>query len=109
MLCNKRSDVNPNVRNGYYPSLAVNQDDLSLLEKLKLGNTEECLDFLINVNADLLTYVGTEHGYEGADEAAKYYHRNLRIFSNLNRMPVTKEDRIFILYGGSHTAFCTSL
>jgi len=89
----------------FYPTLAVNQEELSLMEKLKLGNTPECLDFLINVNADLLTYVGTENGFEGADEAAKYYHRNLRIYSNLNRIPTTKEDRIFILYGGSHTAF----
>jgi len=89
----------------FYPELNVNQDKLSLLEKLSLGNTPKCLDFLINVNADLLTYIGTENNFEGADEAAKYYHRNLRIYSNLNRIPVTKEDRIFILYGGSHTAF----
>ncbi len=89
----------------FYPGLNVNQDKLSLFEKLKLGNTPECLDFLINVNADLLTHVGTGNNFEGADEAAKYYHRNLRIYSNLNRIPVTKEDRIFILYGGSHTAF----
>ena len=44
-------------------------------------------------------------GFEGADEAAKYYQRNLRIYSNLNRIPMTNEDRVFILSGGSHTAF----
>ena len=27
------------------------------------------------------------------------------MYSNLNQIPVTKEDRIFILMGGTHTAF----
>lgn len=61
----------------FYPELNVNESELSLLERLRIGNTASCLDFLIMVNADLLTFVGTENGYEGADEAAKYYHRNL--------------------------------
>lgn len=52
-----------------------------------------------------LTYVGTQNEFEGADEAAKYYQRNLRIYSNLNRLALTPEDRVFILSGGSHTAF----
>ena len=42
---------------------------------------------------------------EGADAAAKFYHRNLVMFSNLNQIPMTKDDRIFILMGGTHTAF----
>lgn len=98
--------------NAYYedpfkfnPELNVNQDELSLLGKLQLMNTSKFLDFLITVNADMLAFAGTENGFEGADEAAKYYQRNLRIYSNLNRIPTTKEDRIFILSGGSHTAF----
>jgi len=87
------------------PSLQVMEDELSLLDRLRLGNSPEFLDFLITVNADMLAFAGTENGFEGADEAAKYYQRNLRIYSNLNRIPVTIEDRIFILSGGSHTAF----
>ena len=83
----------------------INLDELSLLEKLKLGNSKKYLDFLITINADMLAFAGTETGYEGADEAAKLYQRNLRIYSNLNRIPTTKNDRIFILSGGSHTAF----
>jgi len=89
----------------HYPELNVNEEELTLLERLRLGNTPNFLDFLILTNADLLTHVGSKDGYEGADEAAKFYKRNLRIYSNLNRIPVTKEDRIFILSGGSHTAF----
>jgi hypothetical protein len=87
------------------PELNVSLDTLSLLDKLKLMNSPKFLDFLIVVNADMLAFAGTENGYEGADEAAKYYQRNLRIYSNLNRIPMTKEDRVFILSGGSHTAF----
>ncbi len=85
--------------------LKVNPVGLSLLDKLRINNSSIYLDFLMTLNADILTFAGTESGYEGADEAAKYYQRNLRIYSNLNRIRATKEDRIIILYGGSHTAF----
>ena len=87
------------------PELNVSLDTLSLFEKLKLMNSQKFLDFLIVVNADILTFAGTENGFEGADEAAKFYQRNLRIYSNINRIPMTKEDRVFILSGGTHTAF----
>jgi len=80
-------------------------NNASLLEKLRLLNEPVYLDFLINSNADKLLYVGTEDGFEGADEAAKFYQRNMRIYSNLNRIPMGKNDRVFILMGASHTAF----
>ncbi len=104
--------IDPKTHDSYYadpfkstPALAVNMDTLPLLDKLKLMNHPTFLDFLITVNADILAFVGTENGFEGADEAAKYYQRNLRIYSNLNRIPMTQKDRVFILSGGSHTAF----
>jgi len=89
----------------FYPSIDVNEDTLSLQKKLELMNTDEYLNFLIAVNADMLTRAGTENNFEGADEAAKYYQRNLRMYSNLNRLDLNKDDRIFILMGASHTAF----
>ncbi|MCE2613184.1 DUF5694 domain-containing protein [Flavobacteriaceae bacterium D16] len=89
----------------YFPSANINTDTLSLLKHLKLMNDDRFLDFLITVNSDALTYVGSEEGFEGADEAAKYYQRNLRMFSNLNRIKFNKDDRVFILMGASHTAF----
>jgi hypothetical protein len=89
----------------FYPSIDVNEDSLSLSGKLKLMNQDRYLDFLITVNADMLTHAGTEDGYEGADEAAKYYQRNLRMYSNLNRINLDEDDRVFILMGASHTAF----
>lgn len=63
------------------------------------------MESLININADLLTYISSKGNAEGADEAAKFYHRNLVMFSNLNQIPVDKNDRIFILMGAGHTAF----
>ncbi|WP_442266746.1 DUF5694 domain-containing protein [Tenacibaculum sp. ZS6-P6] len=89
----------------FHTNLKVNSDNLSLLDQLKLSNHDLYLDFLITVNADMLTHAGTKNGFEGADEAAKYYQRNLRMYSNLNRIKLTKEDRVFILMGASHTAF----
>tara|TARA_R110000744_G_scaffold355045_2_gene461504 strand:- start:413 stop:1246 length:834 start_codon:yes stop_codon:yes gene_type:complete len=87
------------------PHLNIFKEGLSLNDKFVRMNHPEFLDFLITVNADILTYVGSENGFEGADEAAKYYKRNLRIFSNLNKLLLKKNDRVFILSGGSHTAF----
>ena len=87
------------------PGLNIFEDGLPLKEKLRRMNHPKFLDFLITANADILTYVGTQNGFEGADEAAKYYLRNLRIYSNLNRLALTPKDRVFILSGGSHTAF----
>lgn len=89
----------------FYPSIDVNEDSSSLFGKLKLMNKDRYLDFLITVNADMLTHAGTEDGYEGADEASKYYQRNLRMYSNLNRIKLDEDDRVFILMGASHTAF----
>ncbi|SFI84672.1 DUF5694 domain-containing protein [Myroides guanonis] len=68
-------------------------------------NTKEFLDAMINLNADMLTHVSSEGKAEGADEAAKFYHRNLLMYSNLNQLPLTKDDRVFILMGATHTAF----
>lgn len=83
----------------------LNYDKLPLLDKLKVDNHPQYLDFLLNVNADVLTYVSTKGNFEGADEAAKYYHRNLRMYSNLNQIELKGNDRVFILMGASHTAF----
>ncbi len=71
----------------------------------KLNNQPKYLESLININADILTYISSKGKSEGADEAAKFYHRNLVMFSNLNQIQVDKNDRIFILMGGTHTAF----
>jgi hypothetical protein len=89
----------------HYPDINVNMDSLSLLDKLKLKNHPRYLDFLIAINADMLTHIGSDQGFEGADEATKFYQRNLRMYSNLNRIELNENDRVFILMGAAHTAF----
>jgi hypothetical protein len=89
----------------YYPEVNVDEDTMNLVEKLRLTNNEIYLDFLIAANADMLTHAGTDNNFEGADEAAKYYQRNLRMYSNLNRIDLNEKDRVFILMGAAHTAF----
>ncbi|OSY88581.1 hypothetical protein WH52_05665 [Tenacibaculum holothuriorum] len=89
----------------FYREIRNDRGEKSLLNRLKMTNHDEFLDFLITVNADILTHVGSDKGFEGADEAAKYYQRNLRMYSNLNRIKLNENDRVFILMGASHTAF----
>ncbi len=107
-----KNDIDPERYDAYsenllqfFPSVNVDRDALSLHEKLKLMNHDRFLDFLITVNADRLTYTANKGGFEGADEAAKYYQRNLRMYSNLHRVDLDEDDRVFILMGASHTAF----
>ncbi len=77
----------------------------SLQEIMKYENSAEALDFLMNVNADILTYVNSKKAFEGADVAADYYKRNLRIYANLNKLKLKKKDRVLILMGSGHIAF----
>lgn len=80
-------------------------ENMSVLEQLQMTNNPMYKDMLININADILTHISTAGNAEGADEAAKFYHRNLVMYSNLNQIELNKEERVFILMGGTHTAF----
>lgn len=81
------------------------EQGVPVLELLKRTNSPEVLDMLLNINADILTHIASPGKAEGADEAAKYYHRNLVMYSNLNQIELTENDRVFLLMGASHTAF----
>ncbi|MGM0934055.1 MAG: DUF5694 domain-containing protein [Bacteroidota bacterium] len=81
------------------------EDDMAVLKKLQMFNNPVFKDLLININADILTHIATEGNAEGAEEASKYYHRNLVMYSNLNQIELNEDDRVFILMGASHTAF----
>tara|TARA_R110002051_G_scaffold13808_1_gene45539 strand:+ start:1364 stop:2230 length:867 start_codon:yes stop_codon:yes gene_type:complete len=85
-------------------ALNKNFDSLSLLEKIKLTNNPIMLDYSLNANADKLFYVGIEDNFVGADQAALFYQRNMRIFSNLNRIKMNKTDRVLIIMGSAHSA-----
>ena len=62
------------------------------------------LDYSLNANADKLFYVGIGDNFVGADQAALFYHRNMNIYSNLNRIQMNKNDRVIILMGSANTA-----
>lgn len=81
---------------------------IGLKKALQLMNSQEAYDFLINVNADALTYVNSKDKFEGTDEAAKFYHRNLRMYANMNKIKMTQEDRVLIISGATHAAFFQS-
>ncbi len=81
------------------------EDKMTVLDHLKMANHPQYLDMLMNINADILTHISTEGKAEGAEEAAKFYHRNLVMYSNINQVELKKEDRVFILMGATHTAF----
>ncbi len=81
------------------------EEGIPFYDLFRLNNHPQYLESLININADLLTYLSSEGKSEGADEAGKFYHRNLVMFSNLNQIELKPEDRVFILMGGTHTAF----
>jgi hypothetical protein len=89
----------------FYPEVNLNLEDLTLFEGLMIINNKIYLDWMIAENADMLTHAGTDRNFEGADEAAKYYQRNLRMYTEMNRLDIKPTDRVFILLGASHTAF----
>lgn len=68
-------------------------------------NTQEYFDFSINFNADMLSYANSRDLFEGADEATKFYQRNLRMYANINKIPSQTSDRILIISGAAHAAF----
>lgn len=80
-------------------------DSKILTEKIIAMNKQNYYDALINLNADLLTYVNTKDNFEGADVASHFYLRNLRMFANINRVKVSNNDRVLILSGATHAAF----
>ena len=104
------NQVDKTTNNKYWALVDENEkknpeEGIPFYELFKLNNHPQYLESLININADLLTYISSKGKSEGADEAAKFYHRNLVMFSNLNQIQVVENDRILILMGGTHTAF----
>jgi len=103
-----KNDVDSLMVSNYFDFFSKVSDlyeKLTFFDKLKIINHNKYLDNMITINADILSYAATKYNHEGSDEAAKYYQRNLRVFSNFNRLKLTSNDRVFILMGASHTAF----
>ncbi len=84
-------------------------DTLPLVERMSKINTKEYGDLMINLNFDGLHYFNSEGTFDATDQAATYYHRNLRWFANMNKIELTKDDRVLMLSGASHSAFLQDL
>lgn len=80
-------------------------EKVGLKKVLSILNTQAAYDFLININADALAFINKGENFEGADEAAKLYHRNLRMFANINKIEMDENDRVLIISGATHAAF----
>jgi pheromone shutdown protein TraB len=50
----------------------------------------------------MMSRVGKGKEYPGVDLLADWYERNLKIFSNINRITESKDDRILVIIGGGH-------
>lgn len=109
ILANRYSKVNDKVLdklNSAYESFYDYDDSLQREMKLK--------DYLLLINSDAylrydngqyLTWTRTGTNLEpvGADGfISKWFNRNARIFSNLQRISSDKEERILVIVGGSH-------
>jgi len=58
----------------------------------------------------ILTRFGTNSYPIGADQfITKYYNRNLRIYSNIQRAITDKDDRVLVIYGNTHMSILRNL
>jgi hypothetical protein len=80
-------------------------EGIPFYDLFKLENHSRLLESLININTDVFSYISSKNKGEGADEASKFYHRNLVVFSNLNQIQLNPKDRICMLMGGSLADF----
>lgn len=53
--------------------------------------------------------IGKGKDYPGADLVADWYKRNIRIFSNINKITESKEDRILVIFGAGHAPILREL
>ena len=76
---------------------------LSLLDFYRLINSPKVQHYNHQIYLTETVLSGAGDNYIGADAVARWYRRNLRIFSNaLDLVDFDKEERILIIYGASH-------
>lgn len=88
----------------------------SIMEKYETLNKKPLLEQFKEVNTkeykmetfDFYNFLASMHNpdnFEGADIIAEFYKRNLRMYTNFSDIPLTKDDRVLILMGATHTAY----
>ena len=82
-------------------------DTKSLRQLLQLSNAEA--DFQANKALYVLTNdVGNDQEYPGADAAASWWHRNFRMYANVQRLAGPGE-RVLVIGGSGHIAIIADL
>lgn len=79
-------------------------NDLSLLGKFRIMNTENWRSELLNFY-NFLSTIHTKDSLQGVEIIADFYKRNLGIYSNFSDIPKNSNDRILIILGGAHSAY----
>lgn len=81
--------------------------ELSLRELLIRANDSE--QDRMNKDLYLLTNAaGAGSGFEGADATARWWHRNIRMYANIQRY-ATAGERVLVVAGQGHTAILRDL
>jgi Family of unknown function (DUF5694) len=90
----------------YFDSLTERNDELktkmSIPEFLKYLNSSDQLRLTLGRYLVGQIEVGGNGDYSGADMRTAWYNRNLRIFSNIQRMPLDKDERVLVIIGQGH-------
>ena len=74
----------------------------SVLEFYRYQNSEEAIERNHQFYFKYLLPIAQGQNYAGADMVASWYKRNLRIMNNLERLQLSRTDRVFILFGQGH-------
>ena len=75
---------------------------LTLSAILKRGNSRAAVRRTLGRYLVGEIEVGGSGDYVGADMGSAWYNRNLRIFSNIIRLPSQANERILVIIGGGH-------
>ena len=81
--------------------------DLSLKEILLTMNSRE-FDEKNQSLYVLLNEIGASESFVGADATASWWHRNFRMYANIQKAAV-KDSRVFVIAGQGHTAILKNL
>ncbi len=90
----------------YYNNLSEYEDQLktqmTIPDFLAHLNSPEKLKLTLNQYLVGEIAVGGNGDYSGADMRTAWYNRNLRIFSNIERIPLKTDERILVIIGQGH-------
>jgi hypothetical protein len=73
----------------------------SVLETLEFMNSDEHAAHDVGIYYEIAP-LGESGDYAGPDLLAKWFERNIRIYSNIRKLADSPNDRILVIYGAGH-------